>query len=244
MVVMVRSIGVPARLVVGYATGKYDQPNGRFIVTEADAHSWVEVYFPGIGWVDFEPTGGRPAFLRPGNLPLDEMQAAVDADAVQPPPRWQMQVLAVMGWLAATLTAAAGILFVWWVTGTIRLNRMPPARAVSRLYRNLLGHGRALGIPRQPNHTPYEFGSDLVIRVTGLETHSVNGELTRLSRAIAPTIDESREMINIYAQSVYSQHGIIKSQQRIAIRRWSRLRLRLWLMRLLQSWRKFRSRSP
>ncbi len=46
MVVLARAAGLPARLVVGYATGTYDPSQARYVVTEADAHSWVEVYFP------------------------------------------------------------------------------------------------------------------------------------------------------------------------------------------------------
>jgi transglutaminase-like putative cysteine protease len=61
MVVLARAAGIPARLAIGYANGTYDLNSRRFLVTEADAHSWVEVFFPNIGWVAFEPTAGRPA---------------------------------------------------------------------------------------------------------------------------------------------------------------------------------------
>ena len=64
MVVLARAAGIPARLVIGYANGTYNLNSKRFVVTEADAHSWVEVYFPGIGWVTFEPTSGRPPLNR------------------------------------------------------------------------------------------------------------------------------------------------------------------------------------
>ena len=59
MVVMARATGLPARLAVGYASGAYDANNARYVVTEADAHSWVEIYFPNYGWVEFEPTSNR-----------------------------------------------------------------------------------------------------------------------------------------------------------------------------------------
>ncbi|MFQ5923658.1 MAG: transglutaminase domain-containing protein, partial [Anaerolineales bacterium] len=66
MVVLARAAGLPARLVVGYFTGTPERTEGtiRYVVTEAEAHSWVEVYFPEIGWVEFDPTGGRPAIER------------------------------------------------------------------------------------------------------------------------------------------------------------------------------------
>ncbi|WP_287158236.1 transglutaminaseTgpA domain-containing protein [Chloroflexus sp.] len=56
MVVMLRSVGVPARWVRGYASGDYDPEQGVYLVRENVAHSWPEVYFPGIGWERFEPT--------------------------------------------------------------------------------------------------------------------------------------------------------------------------------------------
>ena len=62
MVVMMRSVGIPARWVKGYTEGEYIDTleNGRrlYEVTNNNAHSWVEGYFPGIGWVPFEPTQG------------------------------------------------------------------------------------------------------------------------------------------------------------------------------------------
>ncbi len=55
-VILLRSLGVPARLAVGYAQGEFDPETGRFLVLRKDSHAWPEVYFPGIGWVEFEPT--------------------------------------------------------------------------------------------------------------------------------------------------------------------------------------------
>jgi len=55
LVVLSRLAGVPARVVTGYATGEEDAAAGTYEVTNADAHAWTEVYFPGIGWVEFDP---------------------------------------------------------------------------------------------------------------------------------------------------------------------------------------------
>ena len=62
-VVMLRSIGIPARLAVGYAQGEAT-PDGFYVIHERDAHAWPEVYFPDIGWVDFEPTASQPDIVR------------------------------------------------------------------------------------------------------------------------------------------------------------------------------------
>ncbi|WP_458414946.1 transglutaminase TgpA family protein [Schinkia sp. CFF1] len=62
MVVLLRSIDIPARWVKGYTEGErvktLDNGAGLYEVKNSNAHSWVEVYFPGIGWVPFEPTQG------------------------------------------------------------------------------------------------------------------------------------------------------------------------------------------
>ena len=56
MTVMLRTLGIPARNVNGFLPGEYNDVGGDFIVRASDAHSWVEVYFPGHGWITFDPT--------------------------------------------------------------------------------------------------------------------------------------------------------------------------------------------
>jgi transglutaminase-like putative cysteine protease len=58
MAVMVRALGLPARIGVGYKPGT-QQEDGSYLVQTKDAHAWVEVFFDGYGWVPFEPTPGR-----------------------------------------------------------------------------------------------------------------------------------------------------------------------------------------
>ncbi len=56
MALMLRMIGVPARVAAGFSPGSYNRDTKEFRVRDLDAHSWVEVYFTGIGWVPFDPT--------------------------------------------------------------------------------------------------------------------------------------------------------------------------------------------
>jgi transglutaminase-like putative cysteine protease len=73
---LLRSLGIPARIAVGYQDGDLQDDNS-FLVTTKDAHAWVEVLFPTYGWLPFEPTPGRGAipnatagsYLNPGNGP-------------------------------------------------------------------------------------------------------------------------------------------------------------------------------
>jgi transglutaminase-like putative cysteine protease len=69
-VLMLRSVGIPARMAVGFAQGAFDSEANVYIVRSLNAHAWPEVYFPGIGWVEFEPTGNQDPLLRP-NRPED-----------------------------------------------------------------------------------------------------------------------------------------------------------------------------
>ena len=64
MAVMLRHLGIPTRLAQGYATGEYDPLSGGYRLLEKDAHTWVEVYFPTYGWIQFEPTVSEPVIER------------------------------------------------------------------------------------------------------------------------------------------------------------------------------------
>ena len=92
MIVMLRSLGIPARWAVGYAQGNPisnpgpilpDELRGQvpelffedeivYSVRQIDAHAWPEVYFPGVGWIEFEPTVSQNALFRPSGIDLFE----------------------------------------------------------------------------------------------------------------------------------------------------------------------------
>jgi transglutaminase-like putative cysteine protease len=67
-VLLLRSIGIPARLAAGFAQGEVNAESGGYVVRQRDAHAWPEVYFNEYGWVEFEPTVSQPA----RQLPLGE----------------------------------------------------------------------------------------------------------------------------------------------------------------------------
>jgi len=77
-VMMLRVLGVPSRLAVGYASGTQETSSGVYEVRALDSHAWPDVYFPGFGWVPFEPTASQPDILRP------ESTGALAADRTQP----------------------------------------------------------------------------------------------------------------------------------------------------------------
>ena len=61
MALMLRMDGIPARVAVGFTAGVPDSSGADYVIVDRDAHSWVEVFFPGYGWLPFDPTPGRSA---------------------------------------------------------------------------------------------------------------------------------------------------------------------------------------
>jgi transglutaminase-like putative cysteine protease len=94
MMIMLRSQGIPARVAAGFALGTYDPITGAYRVLESDAHTWVEVYFPGYGWVEFEPTAAETPIIR--------------AETALPPEPFVAEVPSPNGEEAPTLDNPAG----------------------------------------------------------------------------------------------------------------------------------------
>jgi hypothetical protein len=78
MALMLRMLGIPARVAAGFSPGSYNRKTGEYRVRDLDAHSWVEVWFTGVGWVPFDPT--------PSVAPA-EFQSAADAPSAAGGPR-------------------------------------------------------------------------------------------------------------------------------------------------------------
>jgi protein-glutamine gamma-glutamyltransferase len=77
MALMLRMVGIPARVAAGFAPGSFNRDTGEYRVRDLDAHSWVEVYFNGIGWVAFDPTpAASPADSQAADLAPASASAA------------------------------------------------------------------------------------------------------------------------------------------------------------------------
>jgi protein-glutamine gamma-glutamyltransferase len=78
MALLLRMGGIPARVATGFTTGSYDSATKRWLVSDVDAHAWVEAWFPGYGWVTFDPTpAAAPA--RGGHAPIDTIGSVAGA---------------------------------------------------------------------------------------------------------------------------------------------------------------------
>ncbi len=66
MAVMLRTLGIPSRVVNGFRGGEFNDLSGKYLIRARDAHSWVEAYFPGKGWISFDPTPADSLFTHQG----------------------------------------------------------------------------------------------------------------------------------------------------------------------------------
>jgi hypothetical protein len=230
MAVLARAAGLPARLVLGYAGGTYDADNVRYLVTEADAHAWVEVYFPGYGWVEFEPTAGRPPIERQAeSLPIEWPEPE---EPLQPAVMEQSRVVQ-FGWLevlgALAVMPLVGI--VWWAADIWRLRLLTPVAAVATLYQRLQHHGRRLGMPMREGDTPYEFGTSFAEHFANLARGKYWWDTT-----LAPAVQEAQRLVSLYVQASYTPRPPNTDDQRRVIQTWQWLSRRLWVARVLQRW--------
>lgn len=236
MVVMLRTVGVPARLAVGFATGRYDVAQRRFVVTEKQAHTWPEVYFAGLGWIPFEPS--------PNQTPIDRGILASEISGSSNPELDEFyDELGDEELLAAGITAAVGgtvpgtnilgvevpnipdlrpllaviaaIVAGWFAFGFVQEKRMNAQQMVRHVYRKLVRAGRIAGIPASTAFTPHEYGY-LVLSTMGSATHK--GFPDGAVRAICST----------YAESLYSAQGVSAEQKKAVVTSWSKVRWRLY----------------
>ncbi|MGZ4394962.1 MAG: DUF3488 and transglutaminase-like domain-containing protein [Gaiellaceae bacterium] len=82
MALMLRYLGVPARVAAGFNSGTYDKRSGEWTVTDHNAHEWVEVWFQGWGWVPFDPTPGSGGLAGAYSSSSKAFDAAVAASVL------------------------------------------------------------------------------------------------------------------------------------------------------------------
>jgi transglutaminase-like putative cysteine protease len=245
MVVLARAAGLPAREVVGYASGTFDRSNSRYVVSEADAHSWPELYFPGIGWVGFEPTSGRPALSRAPE-PIDLSGLSWSPSSTEPLMAQQVRIglqrwMLVLGAAAVLVLAAAA----WLFYDTWRLSRLPPETAIARLYGRVYRQGRGAGAAAGPSDTPYEFGAALGRHLRAVESPGAPLPAPSAASPVAPESGaglppeeaDLAGLVDLYVQASYSGQPQDAGARARAIRAWLALRRRLWL-----AWFRYRLR--
>ncbi|MBI3975759.1 MAG: DUF3488 domain-containing protein [Armatimonadetes bacterium] len=167
MIVLLRAVGVPARLVTGYTPGTVHPLTGLLEVRNSDAHAWVEVFFPGTGWVEFEPTPSfpDPAALGGPGVPHWGWQGVAEflsaRLATVTPPRWVLglvpSVEASLPWLLAAGAAGAVVL----LARAARPGARGPQGEILRAYGAMVRALARRGMSRRPAETPREFAARL-----------------------------------------------------------------------------------
>ncbi len=183
---MLRSLGIPVRLVNGYGPGTFSTQTGLFTVRDSDAHTWVEVYFPSYGWMPFEPTNDRQGSWNPiprqvtsgGTICLRDNLCTPTSPGASPSgnpggkvgfrepnggsggsgptPGFQFRIPD-----AGTLTTGAGILLaIALLIGALVARYLRP-RTVMGVWSRTLVLARLAGARQQPGETPLELGRRL-----------------------------------------------------------------------------------
>jgi transglutaminase-like putative cysteine protease len=226
MVVLARAAGLPARLTTGYLSGTYDEAEGAYLVSEDQAHAWAEVYFPGHGWISFEPTAGRPALERPEAPATATVQGTAEPLEPITATRTRQQRALWLGVAGGALALAFMAGVVWWLVDGWRVRRMPPDLAVPHLYRRLYGYGWRLGAPPRAGDTPHEFAAALEMRLAALRHDRRWGSL------LDTVPEEVRWLADLCARALYAPRRTCDREREAALHCWRRMRVRLWLVRL------------
>ena len=226
MVVMLREVGVPARLVEGFTTGQFDSGSGQYIVREQDAHAWVEAYFPQYGWIEFEPTPSQPPFSRvdsnlatgsdtsgDGTSSGDDSANPDAADRLNrgeqdldtPDSGGEIGAVAIVRQidprpLLVLLAALLALLAVFVARFNWRFRKYGPidsAWAKTRLLASYVGY------PPHPSETPYEYA-------------------TTLGDAIPETREPMRTLSEARVLDRYSPTGVDVDTEEAAVTAWHR----------------------
>ena len=224
MAVLLRDMGVPTRMVEGFLPGAVDSHTGIETIPFSSAHAWVEVYFPGYGWVMFDPTGGELSQVPPlpsgkpiastgpqgtvKQLPLPSHKedigggASGSAGSPKPPSRPLAPLLAVGGLVLLVIGLLA---FIAWRRGP----RGPTS--ADGAYGTVTRIASRFGFGPRPAQTVYEYAGSL-------------GE-------ILPDARPELEMVaHAKVEAVYA-HQIL-GEERIASLKAAQRRLRVSLLRL------------
>jgi transglutaminase-like putative cysteine protease len=229
MAVLARAAGLPARLVVGYANGAYDFERAQYIVTENYAHSWVEIYFANIGWVEFEPTASMPVILHEEKIeptvPMADAQAVEESLSGRFVPF--LQNVFANAWFPVLIVFVCGLLWIGF--DAFRLNRLAPSWTIQILYGRLRRLARPVtGLPSR-NQTAYLYASNLIQRLSAFETSP------RLQNWLTPAHNEIEKLTELFSRSLFAPQPSTRADANVALKNWSRLRWRLILVNLLRA---------
>jgi protein-glutamine gamma-glutamyltransferase len=179
MAVMLRTLGIPTRLVTGYGPGERNPFTGYYEVKRSDAHAWLEVYYPGLGWMPYDPTFGVPeatpsvASRFMAGAVFSAIGRFVERVVPEPVKRAVGAALGTVDRLVGALMrgwpAAAGALLVASVVAVLwrrRRRRGPPYDAAEAAFLDMEDALTDAGLPRPVQQTPGEYLRSLAAEPT------------------------------------------------------------------------------
>lgn len=236
LAMMTRLQGIPSRVVAGFLQGEYSELQRTYLVRQSDAHIWVEVYFPGHGWVGFDPTPPAPqvqsSVLAQAQRFLERAEIAWDTWIIGLDLNDQMSFLGtlrdlassglsrVVAALGTTLRSARSMRLVGW--GALGLVVLALALRALRHYVPLLRRQLRLWRPRRVQPGEADRLLDMYRRfLRALERHGIRRppHLTPLEfarRAVEPSGrgPEIREVTNLFCRARYSGSGLSTEEVR------------------------------
>lgn len=236
MAVLARAAGLPARIAVGYAAGEYNAQTHTYRVVEANAHSWTQVYFPGYGWVDFEPTTGRTVIERNAvpevrQTPTFSSSGAFFSGSGSQPMASAILLLfgAVLGTVVLLLLIAAG--------DSLYLGQAYPDSTVQILYRRMVWAAERGGVPETKGLTPHQIGEQVAASFAGRRDARF---LTRMWRPVQSVMNS---IVVAYDRRTYGALTLDMTEHVQLIRKWQAIRLRLVavlaLRAVVEQWKKW-----
>ncbi len=214
MAVMLRAVGVAARYASGYNTGTYSPEAGFWVVRETNAHAWTEVYFPGYGWIEFEPTPTQRVFTWPDS----HLVTVGPLPGAEPPAQPAWRSISPLIYLGGGLALLLLVVIIW----PPRWFRRPrnPRRVVFKVYGKLVRRARWLGQRPADGQTPNEFLAALARAIE--QRGHFGGSAERDVGLIG----------QVYQRARYDQRPIALEDSYRVEGAWRRLRLRLWWLPL------------
>jgi len=221
---LLRSLGIPTRLVNGYGPGSYDEKLGRYVVKESDAHTWVEAYFPGYGWIPFEPTPDGTYFPIPrGSVgavcaPDSEVCNAGDTTGGGPgeinprPDKGDLLPgdagLGTGGSQSPVPGGFPGLLLALLALGVaawFAIARYLRPRTVGGVWKRVSFLSGLAGVRSKLGETPHEFGN-------------------RLAREIPEAAKPARELAERFAVAAYAPRDVAAGSRSGVLSAWDELR--------------------
>jgi transglutaminase-like putative cysteine protease len=224
---MMRSLGIPTRLVNGFGPGQYTTTTQNYVVRAEDAHTWVEVYFPKYGWNTFEPTpdGVYDVITRGSTGPNTCLKdsgcstptGVVGGPVAGPSPRTQKEV--TPGAIApsgggtggfhlpdpVTITKIVGIVLALLLGGFAAAARYLRPRSVMHVWKRTLVLARMAGAERRAGETPLELGR-------------------RLAHAFPEASGPVRSLADGFVVSAYAPPDLAGSARASVMEAWAALR--------------------